>query len=478
MATRKVSPAQQNIVMAEWHSLMELMMRGIENGHLSGSKAFRDICSGLAKVDPRAIDLLRDMAGPGDLDQVVPERLLQLSGEGRVAFDKVIALQKVPKLSTAKGGAETAAALSGVVYAASLDPDGLLVNEDARLLGKHQFAARGLFAEPLLARSNQATGSHVTGGFMNFRAFAGGLAPGGKSVGLPLGQPTGLETGTIPAGTAPAVVDPSPAEAMFRADGRLVEVYATITDSGGHFIDDLPRERFTIVDQGKQPKIVAFEPRSSEVSVALLLDTTGSMQNALPALKNAALRLIEDLRPSDSVAVYSFEYSVHELQPFTTDKDSAKRAVLRTQAFGETALYDALTRVGRDLGGRAGKKVIVLFTDGNDNSSTLTSDTAVMRAKAAGVPIYTVAQGDAVTHPELIKQLAAVSKSTGGESFVIHEPHEIRAVFDKVSAELSHGYLLVFQPDASEDRSWRNIEVGLQGVKGGKVRAREGYYPQ
>jgi VWFA-related protein len=472
-ATRRLAPAQQNVAMAEWHSLMELMMRGMENGRVSGAKAFRDICSGLARVDSRATDLLREMAGPGDLDQVVPDRLLQLSGPSRVAFDKVMVLQKVPKLSTAKAGAEMAAALSGVVYAASLDPDGLLVNEDARLLGKHQFAARGFFAEPSLAKSSQATGSHVIGGLMNFRAFAGGLAPGGKSTGLAVLPSATLETGTVP-----AAAEPVPTEAMFRADGRLVEVYATVTDSGGHFIDDLARDRFMILDQGKQPKIVAFEPRSSEVSVALLLDTTGSMLHALPALKNAALRLIEDLRPSDSVAVYSFDYSIHELQGFTTDKDSAKRAVLRTQAFGETALYDALTRVGRDLGGKTGKKVIVLFTDGNDNSSTLNADTAVMRAKATGVPVYTVAQGDALLHPELIKQLAAVSKATGGESFVIHEPHEIRAVFDKVSAELSHGYLLVFQPDPSDDRAWRNIEVGLQGVRGGKVRAREGYYPQ
>jgi Ca-activated chloride channel family protein len=222
---------------------------------------------------------------------------------------------------------------------------------------------------------------------------------------------------------------------------------------------------------------MAFESRSSEVSVALLLDTTGSMRAALPALKSAALRLIEDLRAEDSIAVYSFNGTVQELQPFTTDKGLAKRAVLSTHPFGETALYDALTRVGRDLEGRPGKKVLVLFTDGDDNSSSLTTDAAVRRAKAAGIPVYTVAQGSALTNSAFVDQLGAVSKATGGQAFVIHDPQEIKGVFEKVADDLSHGYLLVFQPESTDDPSWRNIEVELQGIKGGKVRARKGYYP-
>lgn len=467
--------AQQNIVMAEWHSLVELMMRKmqLDGGALDGA-TFRRICTGLSTPEPslHAKDLLREMAGAGDLDQTVPERLLRLTGERRAAYDRLIALQNVPRFSTAKTAPEIAAALSGAVYAASLDPGGLLVNEDPQLLSKHKFAMNGLFNAPAMVRANQGGGSFLRGGLMNFSAFAQNLAPGGKSPAHAAADsvPTVSATGTVEA-DAPAV------EAQFRADSRLVEVYATVTDSSGHYLDDIPREGFVILDEGKKPNIVAFETRSSDVSVALVLDTTGSMVNALPALKNAALRLIGDLRESDSVAVYSFSNAVHELTPFLSEKDAAKRAVLQTEANGETALYDALTRVGRDLSVRSGKKVIVLFTDGNDNSSMLTPDTAIRRAKATGVPIYTIAQGDALSHPELIKQLAGISKATGGESFVIHEPHEIRAVFDKISDALSHGYLLVFQPESVTDSAWRTLEVGIEGIKG-KVRAREGYYPQ
>ena len=104
-------------------------------------------------------------------------------------------------------------------------------------------------------------------------------------------------------------------------------------------------------------------------------------------------------------------------------------------------------------------------------------ETAIQRAKVAGVPVYTIAQGEAVTHPAFLKQLAGISKATGGVSFVIREPKEIRGVFEHVSEDLMHGYLLEFQPPPAHDRAWRSIGVMVKGSKNLKVRAREGYYP-
>ena len=167
-----------------------------------------------------------------------------------------------------------------------------------------------------------------------------------------------------------------------------------------------------------------------------------------------------------------------ELQPFTADKSAAKRAVMRTRAAGSTALYDALVRVNLDLAGRPGKKVIVVFTDGSDNASVLTTDTAILRAKSAGVPIYTIAQGSALRSPALLKQLAGVSKTTGAVAFAIHGPNEIRDVFEAVSKDLLHGYLITFQPPSAEGHTWHPIEVQVRASKGRKVRAREGYYPE
>ena len=136
-----------------------------------------------------------------------------------------------------------------------------------------------------------------------------------------------------------------------------------------------------------------------------------------------------------------------------------------------------LVRVNRDLAGRVGRKVVVVFTDGEDNASTLTAATAVLRAKTAGVPIYTVAQGHAVHDAALLKDLSATSQATGGLAFSIQSSAEIGDVFAKILQDLLHGYLLAFAPPPAEDHAWRPIEVRLRTTRPLKVRSREGYYP-
>jgi len=482
-----LSPAAtQNAVLGEWHSLVELISRGVEAGSINqtaGAAAFRRSCQDLVasgRVAPdhsaKALAVLREIAGSGDLHEAVAGKVLRLSDERRAAFDRILKLQNVPQAGDPQN---TAIVLSGLVYAATLDPDGLLVNADPSLLRKHQFVAQrpAIFAPVALVPS--ASGAYLTGGLMNLGDLGQHFAPAGKSVARSAPRDAASGSGLASGGSSVQVAtDLLPVEADFKTSGRLVEVYATVTDSRGRYVDTLTRGDFTILDQKNPQNITAFEPQSNEVFCVLLLDTTGSMQNALPALKNAALRLISELRPEDSVAVYTFSESVTELQPFTTDKAAAKRAVLHTQAFGETALYDALARVGQDLIGRAGKKVIVLFTDGKDNASTLNTDAAIQRAKANGVPIYTIAQGEAIGHRDMLDQLAGISKATGGEAFAIEKPSEIGPVFDKVSEDLTHGYLLSFQPPESESPAWRQIQVTVSGPRGLKVRAREGYDPE
>jgi Ca-activated chloride channel family protein len=430
---------------------------------------------------------------------VFPGTMLEVAGNKLQAIDIGGTDTKIVFNSTKSGASQnqlqTVGLLSRFVYAASVDPDGLLISEDTQFLSRHQFAIAlepddkrpFAFAPAALVGSNTPPGSYLKGGFVNVAEVAHDLAPGGRSVppimlknSLTQSQSAALLSGPLlaSAGTASSPGEGADADLIFHANGRLVEAYATVTDSRGRYVDDLTAEQFTLLDGQHPQTLAAFESHGDSVSVALLLDTTGSMSNALPAVKNAALKLIGDLRPVDSVAVYSFNRSVTELQPFTSDLDQAKRAVLSTQALGETALYDALARVSRDLSGHTGKKVIVVFTDGDDNSSTLTMDTAILRVKAGGVPIYTIAQGQALQSAGYLKQLADLAKVTGGESFAVHDSSEIEGVFAKVSEDLAHGYLLVFQPPSGEDHAWHSITVRVRGVRADKVRAREGYYPE
>lgn len=106
----------------------------------------------------------------------------------------------------------------------------------------------------------------------------------------------------------------------------------------------------------------------------------------------------------------------------------------------------------------------------------MTAEHAIRRARLAGVPVYTIAQGAALNHPGLLKQLESISTTTGGLAFSIREPRQIEGVFQKVAGDLKHGYLLAYQPPEGKPGEYRKIEVRLKGTKHNKVRAREGYY--
>jgi Mg-chelatase subunit ChlD len=120
--------------------------------------------------------------------------------------------------------------------------------------------------------------------------------------------------------------------------------------------------------------LAAFESNGSKLSCAILLDIAGSMADVLPVVKNSIIKLIDAMSDGDSVAVFGFANGLNRLQEFTTDKASAKQAVLRTPAAGATALFDAISEVAREISPRSGKKVLVVFTDGQDNASLLNAD--------------------------------------------------------------------------------------------------------
>lgn len=486
---------EQNLVMGEWHSLMALIVLGRRAGSLddaTGVRAFRQTCVGLLADDysGEAIDVLREMADRStDLDNAVADNLLRLNGPQRTAFERVREMQGAPRLQELGGSPspeKTLGALAGLVYGAVLNPDSLLISEDPTLMNKHQYVPdtcgtctssnpekMPLFSTASLLPSAAPAGTRVIGGFIHFEGVANSLLPGGPVVSSVPRAPRPAENN---AGSLLAV-GPAPADTIFRTTARLVQVFATVTDSRGRYVDGLTRDQFTILDKGKPVPVTAFESAASGVSWALLLDTTESMLASLPALKRAALKFIDGLRANDSVAVYALSGGITELQPFTQEKDAAAHAVLKAEPGGMTALYDGMVRVVRGISGRVGKKAILVFTDGDDNMSMLSADTAIMRAKTAGVPIYTIAKG-AELHEKTVEELAVISRSSGGIPFTLGSSSEILGVFEKVFQDLTHGYALAFQPAEMEGHTYRPIEVVLKAPKGRKVRARDGYYPE
>jgi VWFA-related protein len=269
------------------------------------------------------------------------------------------------------------------------------------------------------------------------------------------------------------------ASTTLRVTTRLVEIPATVQDSQGRYVDDLERTDFQIVENGQPQTIKYFAKGTDPMSCAILLDTTGSMQKALPRLKNSVVRFIDELGPGDSIAVYSFAETLVQQQEFTTDKAAAKRSVLRLRAGGRTALYDALTDVTGEIARQPGKKVVVVFSDGDDNASALTAQAAVNRAIKDSVPLFSIAEGEATESEHLKKLLTDLSRNTGGETYEVRDMKDIEGIFFKISTALQHLYLITYQPPLQpDDGKWRNVEVYVNDGKKYRVRAKEGYFPK
>ena len=271
---------------------------------------------------------------------------------------------------------------------------------------------------------------------------------------------------------------PDDATPTFRVETRVVEAYASVFDRHGNSLPNLTRERFQVLDDGKPQSLLAFEGSEDKVSCALLLDVTGSMDAFLPVLKNAVVKFVDEMRDKEEIGVYTFTTSLRLAQPFTTDKKLIKQAVLRTRAQGDTALFDAVSDVSRDLEARKGKKALILFTDGADNSSVLTAAGASRRARLSGVPIYAIAEGDALRDSKLVKTLEQLTSDSGGITFRLDKPDKIGEVFSAIVRDLRNTYLLSWKLPDDAGQAWRSIKIAVDGVKQVRIRARQGYFPK
>ena len=264
---------------------------------------------------------------------------------------------------------------------------------------------------------------------------------------------------------------------LFKSDVKLVEIYATVFDHGGHPVAGLQREQFEIRDNGAMQPIQVFESADQPLTCALLLDTTGSMQEAIPALRNAAREFVGLLRPQDLVAVYSFSDHIDELADFTEDKTAARRALARLHAGGTTALFDSISQLALKLERRPGKKVIVVLTDGGDNASVLNRESAARRARKAGVPVFAVAEGAALKDDTAANLLRELARATGGHMYKAEHSKDIDKVFESIADDLQSGYLLAFHPVTEEKANpWHELQIVVNHTaKPLTVRARTGY---
>ena len=258
-------------------------------------------------------------------------------------------------------------------------------------------------------------------------------------------------------------------------DVDVLQFTAVVTDGDGRFVTGLKPSDFKIYDNDRLQKITSFESENISLELVAALDVSSSMRAALPDVKTAAKRFLEGLRAGDQVTVLGFNDNVFTLAPRSKDQAARVKAIDLMRAWGGTALYDVILKGLTLLGRHPGRRSMLLFSDGDDQSSHATLEAAVARAEGSDATIYVIGQGRAVRAHDLQEILKRFAKITGGRSFFTEDTTRLDKYFQEILEDLSNQYLISYSyPDDERDGRWHQIRVEVADGKY-NVRARDGY---
>lgn len=272
------------------------------------------------------------------------------------------------------------------------------------------------------------------------------------------------------------------------AGTEYVQLPVVVRDRKGQFVDTLRREDFHVWVDGKPVAIDDFDKSDrAPVSFAILLDVSGSMRVAdkLDRAKEMIQRLVALRQPGDDFALFSFsEEEVRVVATFDRDPSKLLRQLFFLKPEGKTALYDAVIQTSNELlSGQNTKKAILLFTDGVDNASQLTTKDIERVMENESVPVYAIGMKNAsytVLNEELRKELSLsalelLAQASGGRMFLVSGDEDLRPIANAIDGELRRQYVLGFQPSGEGDVRYWPIVVTVKGGGTRVVRARRGY---
>jgi len=256
-----------------------------------------------------------------------------------------------------------------------------------------------------------------------------------------------------------------------------VILYATARGRGDRgFVTDLAKEDLVLKEDGDRQQIIDFYVEQRPVTLAMILDSSGSMQPSMDTVHAAANRFVDALGPRDQALVIDFDDKVFLLQDLTADKESLQQAITSTSALGGTALYDALYASYRRLRGIDGRKAIILLTDGQDTASKFSFKRVQDEAKVNDIIIYPIGLGTSVFNIDLRHVLKTLAEETGGRAYFPDRIDELQGVYEEIARELKSQYYITYEPiNSNWDGRWRKISLEAPG-RGVEIRTRNGYY--
>ena len=256
-------------------------------------------------------------------------------------------------------------------------------------------------------------------------------------------------------------------------DVDVVQVTAVVSD-GNRFITNLKADDFKIYDNDRLQKITNFQSENISLELVAALDVSSSMRDALPKVKESSKRFLNGLRSGDMVTLLAFNDLIYTLSPRTKDQAQRVQAIDRMRAWGGTALYDVVVDGLNRLGRHPGRRSMLLFSDGDDQSSHASLDAAMSRAEGSDATIYVIGQGRAIRARDLQSILTRFATLSGGRAFFTEDVSRLDRFFEEILEDLSNQYLLSYPyPDLERDGQWHRIRVEVEG--GYHVRTRPGY---
>ena len=283
----------------------------------------------------------------------------------------------------------------------------------------------------------------------------------------------------------PVALQAQDSATVFRAETRLVVCHATVVDKNGHLITNLPQSAFSVFENKVRQEIRKFKREDIPVSLGLVIDNSGSMRNKLAKVEAAALALVKASHPEDEVFIVNFNDTAYldnpEGKDFTNDIGELEQALKRIDARGGTAMRDAIQMsIDHLKKGHRDKKVLVVITDGNDNSSLVSLEQIMKSAHQSGILLYGVGLLTEEEHREAArakKALNELAEATGGKTYFPKDLEEVDAIAHEVANMIRNQYTIEYTPsNAAMDGTFRAIQITAKASGNPTVRTRSGYY--
>jgi VWFA-related protein len=274
---------------------------------------------------------------------------------------------------------------------------------------------------------------------------------------------------------------------VLHTDVEEVVLNCTVLD-GNRLVPDLKKEDFEVSEDGVKQSLISFQHTDVPVSIALVVDNSGSMSRKRPSVNKSALDLIQASNPQDEAFVVNFSDEAFIDQEFTSDVNKLRDGLSHIESRGGTALYDAVVASADKLvaDAKRPKQVLILITDGEDNASTLNLEQTIRRVQQLSGPvIYSIGLlfGDEMSRQEVRharRALEMLSTETGGIAFFPKSIENIDQIAAEVARDIRNQYTLGYHSTKpTTEPGFRRVTVAVSGKGQSKliVRTRTGYFP-